>query len=129
MFSQAVPDDAGVDLAAMTRASQTIRVDTLDEVLWPEHLRHLNPPPHIAVLKMDVQGFESFVMGGAKALLKARAIRTIKTEVAAAWLKAHGSSPAELCGIIIDAGFVIDGVSKASECADGGSYDIIARLS
>ncbi len=89
---------------AMEKNKANIYVTTLDDELWPDQK---GPPPKIALMKMDVQGYEVKVLRGAQRLLSARCIRAIKTELAAAWLGAQGSTQLDLCRILHDAGFVL----------------------
>jgi Methyltransferase FkbM domain len=111
----------------------------MDDILWPESLRAAGvAAPHIPLMKMDVQGFEMHVLRGAKALLNARAIKTIKTELAGRWLVGQGTSSFELCNFLIANDFDIFQENGApmfpKECAEWDTVgnekhtDIIARL-
>jgi FkbM family methyltransferase len=60
------PADAEI-VEAMRQRSATIALSTLDEELWPDRSR---PAPHIALMKVDVQGSEVRLFGGAARLLK-----------------------------------------------------------
>lgn len=86
-----------------TRAQRSnrriIQVVPLDDLLWSE------PPPHIALMKMDAQGYEINVLEGAKKLLGAGAIKIIQTEIAAEWLTNLGKKPSQLCQILWDADY------------------------
>lgn len=77
---------------------------TLDHALWPDPLQ---PAPRVGLLKIDVQGFEPFVLEGATRLLQARAILFIQMEVASEWLLNVGRKPSELCQILSAAGFTL----------------------
>ena len=77
----------------------------LDDVLWPEPSRQLSPPPMVAVLKLDVEGYECKALHGAALLLRERAIRAVKTEVFDYGLKRQGCSGVQLQRLLADAGF------------------------
>jgi FkbM family methyltransferase len=98
------PDDpANVsDRLMMGKNRANVTIQVLDDVLWPDAHR---PAPRIALMKIDVQGYEVKVLKGARRLLSARSIQAIKTELAPAHLGAHGSAPAHLCAMLHDAGF------------------------
>jgi FkbM family methyltransferase len=122
----AQPDHPGnlQEIQSMEKNKANISVSRLDDELWPDQK---GPPPKIAVMKMDVQGYEVKVLRGAQRLLSARCIRAIKTEIAPAWLAAQGSTPLDLCRLLDGAGFALFarlGASpmSAEQCgADGGS--------
>jgi len=86
-----------------TRAQRSnrriIQVVPLDDLLWSE------PPPNIALMKMDAQGYELNVLEGAKKLLGAGAIKIIQTEIAAEWLTNLGKKPSQICKTLWDAGY------------------------
>ena len=71
--------------------------------------RRSHPPPNIAVMKVDVQGYEVLLLQGARALLEARAIKVIKTELAGKWLAAQGSSVRAYCAALAAHGFTLYG--------------------
>jgi hypothetical protein len=64
-------------------------------------------------MKMDVQGFEAFVLDGARRLLGAHAIHAIQLEVATEWLRNVGRKPSDICATLRDAGFAL----YVHECA------------
>jgi FkbM family methyltransferase len=99
-----VPDHI-TQAADMSANKFDIFVDTLDNALWPKAVRSHVPPPHIPLMKMDVQGYEAKLLAGAKHLLAARAIKAIKTELAGAWLRAQGVTPRMLCATLESHGF------------------------
>ena len=96
--------DSQADEAAMVHAGAVaqILVSTLDSQMWPDSTA---PAPRIALLKMDVQGYECRLLAGAQRLLAARAIRTVKLEVAPRWLRKQGCSAMELYTKLHGAGF------------------------
>ena len=96
--------DSQADEAAMVHAGAVaqILVSTLDSQMWPDSTA---PAPRIALLKMDVQGYECRLLAGAQRLLAARAIRTVKLEVAPRWLRKQGCSAMELYTKLRGAGF------------------------
>ncbi len=105
VVDRAVGDNAE-DERAMRAAgpAQPVPIVTLDEALWPdEH----EPPPRIALLKMDVQGLEAQLLRGARRLLRAAAIQHIKFEVAPRWLHAQNTSAAALFCILQRNGFML----------------------
>ena len=147
MLQRAVGDDAA-DQRAMQRAwllsrragahQPSVRVDTLDALLWPDASA---PPPRVALMKLDVQGFEVQLLRGARRLLNASAIRTIKFEVATKWLHAQGTTAVALCAYLDGHGFRMTehtrkGEVRAAACdrfaqLDGQSsaiVDFVARL-
>jgi FkbM family methyltransferase len=81
-----------------------IRSVVLDDILWPDPF---SPPPHIKVMKIDVEGYEMHVLGGAKRLLKAGCIGTIRFEVVGVWLSGQGTSAKELLSTLHAYGFEI----------------------
>ena len=106
VIDRAVGDDAE-DERAMRAAgpAQRVGVLTLDSVLWPNPIS--DPPPDIALMKIDVQGFECQLLRGAQALLAAGAIRTIKFEVATRWLHAQNASAVALFEQLTSYGFSV----------------------
>lgn len=130
-----VVDVAVRDYDSANMTQQTIHIRRLDEILWP----HSQPlPPLVPVMKMDVQGYEVKLLMGAKRLLEARAIKSIKTELAAKWLIAQGTSPRRLCALLQFHGFnIFNGnngkpmtLDDCEETAkhDNGICDVWARL-
>ena len=87
--------------------AQTILVRRLDDVLWPEASRAREPPPTVALLKLDVEGFECKSLQGARLLLRERAIRFVKTEVFEYGLRQQGCSGVELQQMLASAGFTL----------------------
>eukprot|EP00965_Chrysotila_dentata_P075267 2486181-Pleurochrysis_carterae.AAC.10 len=83
---------------------ETIVVRMLDDVLWPRGQRWMRPPT-VGLLKLDVEGYECLALRGMRALLAARAIRSIKTEVFEYSLRAQGCSAVELQHMLKQAGF------------------------
>eukprot|EP00173_Palmaria_palmata_P000362 Plantae.Rhodophyta-Palmaria_palmata.ctg11653.p2 GENE.Plantae.Rhodophyta-Palmaria_palmata.ctg11653~~Plantae.Rhodophyta-Palmaria_palmata.ctg11653.p2 ORF type:complete len:112 (+),score=22.08 Plantae.Rhodophyta-Palmaria_palmata.ctg11653:542-877(+) len=58
-------------------------------------------------MKMDVQGFETKVLRGAKKWLANGSVASMRYEVARNWLVAQGSSWKELHSVVKDSGFVV----------------------
>ena len=88
-----------------------IAVGALDDVLWPDHSL---PPPHIRLMKMDVQGYELKILKGCKRLLAAGAIGMIKSEVTEMFLAGQGTSSRELLEFMSEHGFdLVDGDYKS----------------
>ena len=89
-------------------AAQRILVRRLDDVLWPEASRAQGePPPTVALLKLDVEGFECKSLQGARLLLRERAIRFVKTEVFEYGLRQQGCSGVQLQQMLSHAGFAL----------------------
>ena len=136
VLERSIGDDAN-DARRMRR--QAARVKTLDHVLWPGGLRSA-PPPIIPLMKLDAQGYEEQVLRGAPRLLGARAIRTIKMELAPHWLHLQNSSVMRIYDLLTRYGFVLttipfgDRVSKAtlveldSQSSPLAIVDIVATL-
>lgn len=82
-----------------------VRTVTLDSVL--------GPGTRISLLKMDVQGFEAYVLDGTRRLLQERAIRAVQLEVATEWLRNVERRPSEVCWTLLEAGFEL----TVLECA------------
>ena len=61
----------------------------------------------IRLLKLDAQGFELRILDGAKELLKSKAVKMIKLEVAKKWLWAQGFTPVQFCEKLMSFGFVL----------------------
>lgn len=98
------PDDPAnlQDRQAMEKNKAGISVRLLDEELWPNAQ---DPAPKISLMKMDVQGYEVKVLKGASRLFSARSIQAIKTELAPAFLMTQGTTPADMCALLKNAGF------------------------
>ena len=87
-------------------------------------------------MKMDAQGFEMHVLGGARRLLQAGCIGTIRFEVADKWLEGQGTSAKQLLNTMHEHGFELyDGVGSGAKIAPHmygkhryGIYDLTARL-
>jgi FkbM family methyltransferase len=60
----------------------------------------------IDLIKIDVEGYEPKVLGGARRMLNEGRIRAILCEFDEGWLRKGGSSPRQLEDFIRDAGFV-----------------------
>ena len=111
---------------------QAVRIERLDDVLWPASLRS-EPPPPIHLLKLDVEGFECEVLRGMSSLLAMGAVRAIKVEVFDMLLRLQGCSASELLGLLLAAGFEVrllaegtppaanSGSSSGSSSSSGGS--------
>jgi FkbM family methyltransferase len=104
----------------------TINLAPLDDVLWPD--KNL-PPPIIGLMKVDVQGFEGEVIRGAKALLKAGAVKFLASEMEPHTLLAHGMKASDYCNMLKGSGFqLIDGHGKPKDWAEYcGPYDLEAN--
>lgn len=77
--------------------SKLVQVLRLDDIL--------KPPISIAVLKMDVQGYEIHVLEGAKRLLESKSIQIIQTEISTEWLKNLNKLPSQLCALLWKSGY------------------------
>ena len=95
---------------------QAVRIRTLDSVLWPDRPPHRTasvsaaaaaaaPPPKIALLKLDVEGYECLALQGMSRLLEARAIRAIKVEVFDELLRLQGCSAIALQRALVAHGY------------------------
>jgi hypothetical protein len=73
----------------------------LDDLLARESVDRID------LMKIDVEGYETKALRGARASLRGGVIRSILCEVNDPWLRAAGSSPAELVGLLREAGFRI----------------------
>jgi FkbM family methyltransferase len=116
-------------VAEMRKRASTVTLSTLDTELWPDPTL---PPPHISLLKIDVQGFEVNAFRGAARLFAACAIKRIKSEMAFAFLKGAGTSVTHYCALLREHGFELweeTGVPLSPEmCVDGRDFDFIALL-
>ena len=76
-------------------------------------------------MKVDVQGSEVRLFGGAARLLAACAIKRIKSEMAFVWLRGAGTSAAQYCALLRANGFVLTDEANAAlgpdMCAEAGS--------
>lgn len=82
----------------------TVDVETLDQMLWPDPRKE---PPIIGVMKVDVQGFESHALKGARRLLEVNAIKIIQFELDSDALNAAGSTMTEVVTMLKGHGFSI----------------------
>jgi FkbM family methyltransferase len=111
--------DSPKDYDGMRRNVAVVRMSSLDEELWSHH----RPPPIIALMKMDIQGYEVNALRGAKRLLEAGAIKRINMEIAPAFLNAHGNTMEELCAILTQAHFtLLDGFHGKPIIADCANW-------
>ena len=86
--------------------AQEIVIRRLDEMLWRD--RHKGkPPPAIALLKLDVEGYECQALTGMHELLRAGAIASMKLEVFDTLLQLQGCSAVLLQRMLVQAGFSI----------------------
>jgi len=91
------------DWAAQTWKQESfIPVMSLDDILWPDPT---TPPPHVRVMKMDVQGYEVKILKGAKRLLAAGAIGIIKSELTSMFLAGQGTTAMEMVDIMLGHGY------------------------
>jgi hypothetical protein len=104
-------------------------------MLWPESDEKAGvPPPSIPLMKLDVQGFESNVIVGAKRLFDARAIGAIHSELDGAMLRAQGSSAQRLCEQLEESHMIVrsyDGrLLRPTDCAafENSVNEIVAVL-
>jgi FkbM family methyltransferase len=89
-----VTPDAPAHYEAMARSQYEIHVTTLDRVLYFEaRFRQLE----VALMKVDVQGYEVRLLQGAHRLLSGRFVKNIKVECSDKWLKNQGATPRQLC--------------------------------
>lgn len=121
-----------IDKSPDTMLQQPVNVKVLDEVIWANRPTGA-PPPMIKLMKLDVQGFETKVLEGAKNLLRNKAIQTIKFELSPRWLHAQNSSGFDLCSLLTSYGFVLRNakkrVLKPRDCNGRFEYiDVVARL-
>lgn len=101
VVDRAIGDDEG---DALKMQALQVHMRTLDHVLWPQ-LK--TAPPQIPLMKLDAQGYEEQVLYGARRLLGARAIQTIKLELAPHWLHNQNSSVIALYNLLSQYGFKI----------------------
>ncbi|KAL1526809.1 hypothetical protein AB1Y20_015502 [Prymnesium parvum] len=86
--------------------AQPIIVRTLDDVLWPRSER-ARPPQPIALMKLDVEGYECHALRGMKEILQKGVIHLIKIEVFDYGLRAQGCSGIELQQTLTAHGFTL----------------------
>ena len=72
---------------------------SLDQVLAEENIEEVN------FLKLDVEGFESEVLKGARSYLKSRRIRVLQLELDESSLARSGSASADICGALLEYGY------------------------
>lgn len=92
--------------------SKVVQVLRLDDIL--------KPPISIAVLKMDVQGYEIHVLEGAKRLLESKSIQIIQTEISTEWLKNLSRLPSQLCSFLWKSGYDL----FEESCVGRAAYNI-----
>lgn len=129
VIGKAVSD---IDKSPDTMLQQPVNVKVLDDVIWSNRLTGA-PPPLITLMKLDVQGFETKVLEGAKNLLLHNAIKTIKFELSPRWLHAQNSSGFDLCSLLTSYGFVLRNakkrVLKPRDCNGRFEFiDVVAHL-
>jgi len=99
-------DNAGntvLDIAVKDFPTQTfstedlITVGTMDEIFWSDPT---TVPPHIRVMKIDVQGYELKVFKGATRLMKAGAIGVIKAEFSPEFFTEHGIQASDIANFL-----------------------------
>ncbi len=76
-----------------------------DDILWPRQLRRERLPPPVAMMKIDVEGFECRALHGMRRLLGAGAVKTVKVEVFESALRAQGCSGSRLQQLLLSSGF------------------------
>jgi len=86
---------AAIDAPAMVGSIQVIRLDDVFQ----------QPYPNIRLLKLDVEGFETKVLKGARQLFTSGAVQAIFMEVSK-YLRSQGSSSAELISLLLEYHFV-----------------------
>lgn len=82
-----------------------VRIVPCDDALWPDRSVEGSQVPNIALLKIDVEGFEIEALQGLRDLLKARAIKSIKTELFPQLLALHNHTAGEYCSFLREASF------------------------
>lgn len=83
-----------------------IKVRVLDDIIAP-------PYPIIRLMKIDVEGFETKVLRGARKLMSSGAVRGVYFELSP-FLKGQGSSRLELINLFLEFGFDFKQVSGAA---------------
>lgn len=94
-------------IAGPVRNVFDIYVRKLDDILQEDMHRM-----RIRLMKMDVQGFETFILRGATQLFKSRAVEAVHYELASRFLRAQGSSVLELHELLIASGFKVERCDK-----------------
>lgn len=97
-----IADDDKTEIKMRSRKF-TIKVKTLDGVLWPEG----SVMPNITLLKLNVQGYEHKALIGARRLLEHNAIKTIRLTLSSRYLIKQGSSALNVCIMIEQYGFAL----------------------
>jgi len=92
------------DTAVDESASINVTIVPCQDALWPLRAQG-QKKPHIALLKMDVEGFEDIAASGLVELFNARAVQSIRVEIAAHLLKQHGTSSGAFCKKLRSYGF------------------------
>ena len=114
----------------MSRSQYEIHVTTLDRVLYPEAKTvGLN----VALMKVDVQGYEVRLFRGAHHLLAGRFIKHVKVECSDTWLRNQGASPRQLCAQLEFYNFSLASNHQSSGvtldvCEFGGDIEIHGKL-
>jgi FkbM family methyltransferase len=100
-------------MVAHENATKTaVAVRTLDAT--PEEMG----VEQIDLMKIDVEGYEPYVLADAADLLRQRRVRSILCEFNSHWLARNGSSPEDLEGRIVDAGLKEQTVRRLSRTLD-----------
>jgi FkbM family methyltransferase len=104
-FDVGPPDQSGWGGLASPASSSTLQVDVLrlDDV-WQRD-------DEIAVLKIDVEGADAWVLEGARRLLQARRIRTVYYEENRPRMLALGIAPGNAAGFLADMGYRVQALS------------------
>lgn len=106
------------------RSTVTVPVVTLDDKLAELGINRVD------YLKIDVEGFEPFVLRGARATIAANPAMTIQTEVDRRHLARYGLSPGDVFDLLRDMGFVPHMLSEDGSLAviaDADYGDVIWR--
>ena len=112
-------------------------VKVLDEMLWPTHklpFAERKAPPLIALMKIDVQGYEQRVLHGVRALLECGAIKIVQWEVEMHFLGKQQAHPTHICQYMQKLNYVVAFMSGKvvedceSECQNLPNQDMWARL-
>lgn len=61
----------------------------------------------VRLMKMDVQGYETRLLRGGRKFFESRSAKYIHYELAFRWLKAQGTSAAELHRIVMESGYIV----------------------
>lgn len=92
--------------SVMVKLNDQIKIMKLDDMVWTNR-KNGSPAPNVHLMKIDVQGYESLLLEGAKDLIASRAIKMIKLEVGPQWLFAHNSSAHQLCSFLVARGYYL----------------------